>query len=213
MERGHSAKGRKAVKAWDPAAAANAAAGAVEEAKGGTREARGAARDAARAPTLARRRGRQKPPAQPTRLTKKNQSHKRNETIMPGGNQTGPMGQGPKTGRASGYCAGFNQSGWMNRMVGRWFGRGGGGQGGGQGGGGWGRRHWFHATGLTGWQRAAMRVSAWGGSGPLPTADADHPAATQEQELVSLKQQASQLEAGLEQIRNRIEELSKAAAK
>ena len=128
---------------------------------------------------------------------------------MPGGNQTGPMGQGPKTGRASGYCAGFNQPGWMNRMVGRWFGR----SGGGQGGGGWGRRHWFHATGLTGWQRAAMRVSAWGGSGPLPTADADHPAATQEQELVSLKQQASQLEAGLEQIRNRIEELSKAAAK
>jgi len=137
---------------------------------------------------------------------------------MPGGDQTGPMGQGPMTGRAAGNCAGFNQPGWMNRMVGRCFGRGGRGQGGGRGGGGrgrggWGQRHWFKATGLTGWQRAAMRVPASGGSGPLPTADAEHPAATQEQELVSLKQQASQLEAGLEQIRNRIDELSKAAAK
>jgi len=139
---------------------------------------------------------------------------------MPSGDQTGPMGQGPMTGRAAGYCAGFNQPGWMNPMMGRGFGRGPGGgfgRGRGCGGGGRGHRHWFHATGLTGWQRAAMGRPAWGWPAPLPAADAnpnaERPGVTPEQELAGLKQQASQLEAGLEQIRNRLEELSKAAAK
>ena len=136
---------------------------------------------------------------------------------MPGGDQTGPRGQVPMTGRAAGYCAGFNQAGWINRMVGRCFGRGTGGQGGGRGWGGgrggWGHRHWFYATGLTGWQRAAMGGPAWGGPGPWPAADAVRLGVTQEQELAWLKQQASQMEAGLDQLRNRIEELSKAAAK
>lgn len=30
---------------------------------------------------------------------------------MPGGDRTGPMGQGPVTGRGSGYCRGFNSPG------------------------------------------------------------------------------------------------------
>ncbi|MCK4547155.1 MAG: DUF5320 domain-containing protein [Candidatus Eisenbacteria sp.] len=33
---------------------------------------------------------------------------------MPRGNGTGPMGMGPMTGRAAGYCAGFGVPGYMN---------------------------------------------------------------------------------------------------
>ncbi|GAG62874.1 unnamed protein product [marine sediment metagenome] len=33
---------------------------------------------------------------------------------MPGGDRTGPMGMGPMTGRAAGYCAGFASPGFMN---------------------------------------------------------------------------------------------------
>ena len=33
---------------------------------------------------------------------------------MPRGNGTGPMGAGPMTGRAAGYCAGFERPGFAN---------------------------------------------------------------------------------------------------
>jgi hypothetical protein len=134
---------------------------------------------------------------------------------MPGGNQSGPIGQGALTGQATGYCAGFNQPGWMNRMLGRGFGRGPGGGlgwGGSGGGGGWGHRRWFRATGMPGWQRAAMGLAVWG-RGPLPAAADAAPPIAPEQELDWLKQQAGQLEAGLERIRRRMAELSKAEAK
>ena len=41
---------------------------------------------------------------------------------MPGGDGTGPLGQGPRTGRALGYCAGYPMPGFMNPGFG--FGRG-----------------------------------------------------------------------------------------
>lgn len=43
---------------------------------------------------------------------------------MPGGDRTGPMGMGPRTGRAAGYCAGFGAPGFANPMPGRGYGRG-----------------------------------------------------------------------------------------
>ena len=43
---------------------------------------------------------------------------------MPRGDGTGPNGQGPMTGRAMGFCAGFNIPGFMNPGFGRGFGRG-----------------------------------------------------------------------------------------
>jgi len=33
---------------------------------------------------------------------------------MPGGDHTGPWGQGPLTGRAAGYCAGYDRPGTSN---------------------------------------------------------------------------------------------------
>ncbi len=43
---------------------------------------------------------------------------------MPGGDGTGPMGQGSKTGRALGPCAGQPTPGYMNELPGRGAGRG-----------------------------------------------------------------------------------------
>ena len=39
---------------------------------------------------------------------------------MPRGDRTGPAGMGPMTGRAAGYCAGYNMPGFMNPFPGSW---------------------------------------------------------------------------------------------
>jgi len=62
---------------------------------------------------------------------------------MPAGDGTGPMGMGPMTGRAAGYCGGYDAPGWANPVPSRGFGLGWG-RGGGRGrGGSWGRG-WRH---------------------------------------------------------------------
>jgi uncharacterized protein DUF5320 len=124
---------------------------------------------------------------------------------MPGGDGTGPMGMGPMTGRAAGYCAGNAAPGFATPSPGRGYW----GRGGGRGGGGWGRRNWFNATGLTGWQRAAAGWPAFGGPAPgyAPQPAPFAPAMTQQQELDTLKGQAEYFEDALEGIRKRIEEL------
>lgn len=45
---------------------------------------------------------------------------------MPRGDGTGPQGMGPMTGRAAGYCAGYNTPGFASPGPGRGYGRGGG---------------------------------------------------------------------------------------
>ncbi|HUW57233.1 MAG TPA: DUF5320 domain-containing protein, partial [Planctomycetota bacterium] len=90
---------------------------------------------------------------------------------MPGGDRTGPMGMGPMTGRAAGYCAGYGVPGTMNAVPGRGFpgwGRGFGAWGRGRGRGrGW--RNWYWATGLTGWQRASMGMFPVAAPPPTPS--------------------------------------------
>ena len=83
---------------------------------------------------------------------------------MPGGDGTGPMGLGPMTGRAAGFCAGYPVPGYMSPVPGRGYWGAGPGPGfrGGRGRGGRGRRNWFYATGLPGWVRAAQGLPAWG---------------------------------------------------
>lgn len=67
----------------------------------------------------------------------------------------------------------------------------------------------FHATGLTGWQRAmGGQPDAAAPAAPTPTAEV--PQGVVEQELASLHAQADQTAAALEQIRHRIEELAAA---
>ena len=132
---------------------------------------------------------------------------------MPGGDGTGPGGMGPMTGRAAGYCAGYPTPGYMNPIGGRAYG-GYGRFGRGRGGGGRGRRNWFYATGLTGWQRAGM---GWGAYGvppayPPPSAGPFGAPATKEQELDALKDQAEHLQDALEGIRKRVEEIQSQGA-
>jgi len=119
------------------------------------------------------------------------------------------MGVGAMTGRAAGLCAGFGAPGFANPVGGRGcgmgFGRGRGGSFG--GGGGRGRRNMYHATGLTGMQRAAAGWPAFGGgfAGPAPAAV---PAPTREQQIEALKAQAGFLGEQLDAVKSRIEELS-----
>lgn len=134
---------------------------------------------------------------------------------MPGGDGTGPVGMGPMTGRAAGFCAGYGMPGYLNGIPGRGFwGRGrGGGWGRGGGGGGWGRRNWFYTTGLTGWQRAAYGYPAFGGLPAAgvpfatPSAAPYAPTIPREQEIEMLKGQAEYFEDALDGIKKRIEEL------
>lgn len=124
---------------------------------------------------------------------------------MPGGDGTGPGGMGPMTGRAAGYCAGYPVPGFMNPIPGRGFwgwGRGGG----------WGRRNWFYATGLTGWQRAGLNYPAAAGAWPSAAyASPFAPTMTREQQLDLLKGQAEYFEDALDGIKKRIDELESQA--
>ena len=43
---------------------------------------------------------------------------------MPGGDRTGPLGMGPRTGRAAGYCSGSGMPGYANFGFGRGYGMG-----------------------------------------------------------------------------------------
>ncbi len=112
---------------------------------------------------------------------------------MPGGDGTGPLGQGPLTGRAAGFCADYEVPGFANPIPGR--GRGMGRGFGAPVGGGRGRRNRFFATGQPGW----MRDSA---------PSAGEPATEQE----TLRNQIQALQSQLNQVQNRLSELDDSAA-
>ena len=107
---------------------------------------------------------------------------------MPGGDRTGPMGGGPLTGGGFGYCGGasyprgFSRSSFGGRQGS--FGRG--------GGRGWRNRFW--ATGRTAWQRAVD----W--EDPIRPRDLAA-------ERSDLRRETAVLEAELQRLRARIEEL------
>ena len=77
---------------------------------------------------------------------------------MPGRDRTGPMGQGPLTGRGAGYCGGRRADGFTLGGRGRAMGQG---RGRGRG---W--RHQFWATGLPGWARLGLSSSTTSQSAP-----------------------------------------------
>jgi hypothetical protein len=108
---------------------------------------------------------------------------------MPHGDRTGPWGNGPRTGRAAGFCSGFPVPGYANsgqpaeRFV--------------AGRGGHGHRHWFYATGLTRWQR-------WQGANPFPPiVDPE----AREDELESLSRRIDDCQGWIAAVWQRIEEL------
>lgn len=120
---------------------------------------------------------------------------------MPRGDRSGPMGAGPMTGRALGYCAGYPAPGYATAGPG--YGRGAGGYGGGgYGGGGRGFRHRFWATGIPGWERAGYAPAY----GP-PAGYAPPVAPPPRNEAAALKAESEYLAGVLEDIRSRLAEL------
>lgn len=116
---------------------------------------------------------------------------------MPGGDRTGPMGLGPMTGRAGGYCAGFGMPGYMNPAPGRGmgYGRGRGFRGRGFGGGGRGWRHWYYATGQPGWMRYGFNAAPYQNPDPeIEKQELLHQAQALQSELDSIKKRLSEME-------------------
>ncbi|MBC7227173.1 MAG: DUF5320 domain-containing protein [Thermoflexales bacterium] len=123
---------------------------------------------------------------------------------MPAGDRTGPMGMGPRTGRAAGYCAGSDAPGYANPIPGRDFwGRGWWWRGRWPRWGGWGRgwRHWYYATGLPRWARRGCPPACWGSPAPP----------TREEEIEVLREEAEWLKEQLEAVNQRLADLEKAA--
>jgi hypothetical protein len=112
---------------------------------------------------------------------------------MPGGDRTGPLGRGPMTGRALGYCTGSNMLGYATPGFGRGFGRG--------GGRGLGRR-WGRGRGF--WWR--------GYSDPYyyqqPYMDV-YPQPTKEEEKTYLESMIKSLEEEIKMIKERLQKISK----
>jgi len=126
---------------------------------------------------------------------------------MPRGDGTGPMGMGPMTGRAAGFCAGFGAPGFANRYVGRGLGGGIAGRGGGRG---W--RNMYYATGVPGFARGTWGAPALAWANPYAAAESGVQYGREidrEQETEALKAQAGYLESTLKDIEKRIEELEK----
>jgi hypothetical protein len=114
---------------------------------------------------------------------------------MPGGDRTGPMGMGPMTGRAAGYCASYPIPGYMNPYGGR-LGLGFG----------WGRGR---GRGF-GWRRIGFPYGAMAyapNGGALPYADPYALYDTEEKEIEVLQSQSKLLQDELSAINKRISEI------
>jgi hypothetical protein len=109
----------------------------------------------------------------------------RKGNIMPRGDGTGPVGMGPMTGRAAGFCAGFNAPGFMSQCMGRGF-----------------RGFWRHGAGR-GWRNRFC----------TPWYPANTPQVYAQQEVEYLKEQAQYLKESLDEINKRIEQLQTKANK
>ena len=114
---------------------------------------------------------------------------------MPRGNGTGPMGMGPMTGRAAGYCAGQGVPGYANPYGGRGLGMAWG-RGGGPGMG----MAWGRGGGGRGWNFSPAPVP-----GPYTV-----PEPTAEQQLSALREQADWLKQQLGAVDARVRELQDA---
>jgi hypothetical protein len=123
---------------------------------------------------------------------------------MPRGDQTGPLGQGPMTGRAAGICAGNGMKTYANPAFGRGrgtgFGFGRGFRNSGFGYGGFGCRNIFYSTGLPRWARSGRNMAPFAFMGQNQNPDP-------ELEKQVLKNQAQSMEQELDLIRKRLSEI------
>ncbi len=109
---------------------------------------------------------------------------------MPRGDGTGPQGFGSKTGRAAGFCSGYNTPGFANQVQGQ----------GARQGGGRGRRNMFYATGQPCWAR-------FGNNQQTVSVQSQVSGVAREDELDYLTGQFEYLNNTLEDIKKRIDTL------
>lgn len=109
---------------------------------------------------------------------------------MPGGDRTGPRGMGPMTGRAAGYCAGYDVPGYMHPYPGGGFGRGRG----------WG----MGRGGRFGWGRGYGFGRGWGAGYAAYPPPENFPA---ESEQEYLAREAEYMKNRLDEINRRLEEI------
>jgi hypothetical protein len=124
---------------------------------------------------------------------------------MPGDDHTGPLGQGPRTGRAAGRCAGYDRPGYANPVPGgRRRGAGRGSEfGGGCGGHG---QHHGHADTESAGRKRGRRGRGWWKVEHHASAD-NMLALASEHELGVLRTDLQCLEQKVEHLRRRINEL------
>lgn len=114
---------------------------------------------------------------------------------MPGGDGTGPVGRGPMTGRAMGYCTEHSNPGYLNPVYGRGFD--------GSWGRGFGRGYW--RCGRRFWWRRYR--NSYYSSQPY---DIDlYPRPSKDEEKIYLEEMVKNLEDEIKAIKDRIQELSK----
>jgi len=126
------------------------------------------------------------------------------ENKMPGGDRSGPLGDGPKTGRSAGFCTGNRMPGSMNLEVHnlqgnafRGAGRGGMPWGGGRG------RAWGGGRGFWG-NQATYETSP----NSTPPPDFSPPETSREEEIVQLKEQAKIMAMTMKGLEKKLAELS-----
>ncbi len=125
---------------------------------------------------------------------------------MPRGDRTGPLGNGPMTGRGAGYCSGSGIPGYKNAGMGH-----GRGFGGGRcfGGGGRGWRNMFYATGLPFWARGYPAFPA----GYEPEGSVNQGQFTPEREVEALKAQSEFFRKQMDVLNGRIKEMEELVSK
>ncbi|MCD6434152.1 MAG: DUF5320 domain-containing protein [Candidatus Diapherotrites archaeon] len=126
---------------------------------------------------------------------------------MPAGDGTGPLGLGPMTGRAMGYCAGYSVPGYMNPgfgFYGRRFGRG---LGFGRGFA-W-RRYWFARRFAVPVARIWQPIASYPIEQPTRDVQETDELKILEEEAKAIEQEQKALQQELEAIRKRIEELKR----
>jgi len=114
---------------------------------------------------------------------------------MPGGDRTGPLGLGPRTGRGVGFCSGSNTPGYMSSRLGfgRGFGRGRG----------LGRGYWGRGRGF--WRRDFYIPF----SRPQYFDYGTNPQINKDEEKAFLEDTIKNLEEEIKNMKNRIQELLK----
>ena len=126
---------------------------------------------------------------------------------MPKGDRTGPTGQGPATGRALGFCSGFDAPGY-SKGFGNGTGRGSGFGGGSGYGFGRGRGIGFGTGRGRGMGYGRGRNITWSHTGPFHEDPWSHPM-SKEDEIRMLKAQAKTLKQTQQQLEKRLHELEK----